>query len=197
MVKVFLLNSLLESIKINSNLSAGLLCVKGSYTFGNITSGESMETTVTISSQMAFTGKWSVFNDPNLDESVIPEDEEQREALRVGLLVSDWLPLKVGSVSGGKLNVGKMVTYFYQHHTNHSIPLFICLPARFSTFPQFLLCDYYSKDRIDRMDTWGTFDYTWENDKERFLPDLIILPLVSLTGIFGTNCIFITSKVNV
>ena len=149
-----------------------------------------METTVTISSQITFTGKWSVFNDPNLDQSVIPEDEKQREALRVGLLVSDWHSSK--DLFSAKLNVGKMVTYFYRHHTNHSVPLHICQPARFSTNPQFLLCGAFSKDRIDGMDTWGTFKYTWEKQREQFLSDLNILPLVFITGIFGTNCIFIT-----
>ena len=153
-----------------------------------------METTVTISSQITFTGIWSVFNDPNLDQSIIPEDEAQREGLRVGLLVSDWITSN--SIFGAKINVGKLVTYFYQHHTNHSIPLMICQPVQFGSSPQFLLCDVYSKDTINDMDSWGTLDYIWENERERFLPDLIILPLVSLTGIFGTNFIFITSKVN-
>ena len=126
--------------------------MKDSYTFTNITSEESMETSViTISSQIAFTGKWSVFNDPNLHQNVIPADEEQREALRVGLLVSDWYSSK--DLFGAKLNVGKMVTYFYQHHENQSVPLMICQPVQVVNHPQFLLCDFYSKDTIDGMDT--------------------------------------------
>ena len=60
----------------------------------------------TEKSRHIYTGRWSVFNDPNLDQSIIPDDEVQREALRVGLLVTYWTYRKIGSSTlfGGKID---------------------------------------------------------------------------------------------
>ena len=60
----------------------------------------------TEKSRYIYTGRWSVFNDPNLDQSIRPDDEVQREALRVGLLVTYWTYRKIGSSTlfGGKID---------------------------------------------------------------------------------------------
>ena len=86
----------------------------------------------TEKSRYVYTGRWSVFNDPSLDQSIIPDDEDQREGLRVGLLVSDWVYLNSeGSlIHGAKVDSSKLVTYYYTHHVNQSEPLLVCTPLQ-------------------------------------------------------------------
>ena len=74
-------------------------------------------------SRYVYTGRWSVFNDPNLDQSIIPDDEDQRERLRVGLLVSDWGYLNLGGSLWYRIIImdnSKLVTYYHTYHVNQS-----------------------------------------------------------------------------
>ena len=135
-----------------------------------------------------------MFNDPNLDQSIIPDDEVQREGLRVGLLVSDWGYRKVGSLTifGTILDNSKLVTYYYTQHVNINQPLFTCRPLQYEGSPQFIYCLSYTKERIEKLDFRGTFQYIWEFQRDKFLVDIVILPLVSLIGIFGMDFHYIS-----
>ena len=128
-----------------------------------------------------------MFNDPNLDQSIIPDDEYQREGLRVGLLVSDWNYAEVESnlMFGTTLDNWKLITYYHTNHGNQSQPLLFCQPLQFVGSPQFYFCTSYTKDDIDRLDNRGSFAYIWKYQREEFLADIVILPLVMLIGIFG------------
>ena len=128
-----------------------------------------------------------MFNDPNLDQSIIPDDEDQREGLRVGLLVSDWGYRKVGSSSfyGVIVDNIRLVTYYHLHHHNQSEPFLVCQPLQLVGTPQIFFCTPYTKEDMDRIDSQGTFQYIWDFEREDFLTDIILLPLVALIGIFG------------
>ena len=134
-----------------------------------------------------YTGRWSVFNDPNLDQSIIPDDEYEREGLRVGLLVSDWIYAEVESqlYFGAKMDNLKLITYYHTHHVNQSQPLLVCQPIQFVGSPQFYFCGSETKESIDELDSRGSFAYILKYQREEFLVDIVILPLVMLIGIFG------------
>ena len=142
----------------------------------------------TEKSRYVYTGRWSVFNDPSLDQSIIPDDEDQREGLRVGLLVTYWTYRKIGSSTlfVGKIDESKLITYYYTHHVNQSEPLLVCQPLQIIGLPMSTLCTTYNKERIDRLDYRGTFKYIWEFEREKFIVDIIVFPLVVILGIFGT-----------
>ena len=137
--------------------------------------------------RVIYTGKWSVFNDPEFDQRSIPEDEKEKEALRIGLLVTDWISIRNGASIGigGKLNVDKLATYYYTEHTNHSVPLHICLPYQLGDSPMYYFCLDYSKEQIEHYDSRGTFQYIWKYEREEFISNIIILPIIFLTGVFG------------
>ena len=137
--------------------------------------------------RVVYSGKWSVFNDPTFDQRMIPEDEKEKEALRLGLLLTDWISIKNGALIGiaGKLNVDKLVTYYYTKHANHSAPLHICLPIQYHGLSLFPLCLDYTEEEIKRHDSMGTFQYIWQNERVEFIPNIIILPFVFLTGNFS------------
>ena len=136
---------------------------------------------------MVYYGKWSVFNDPKFDQRSIPEDEKEKEALRIGLLLTYWVPLKRGNFTGigGKLNVEKLVTYYHTEHTNHSIPLRICYPVQYSGLPSFYFCEDFSEESIKQYDSRGTFQYIWRYRREEFIFNIVVLPIISLIGVFG------------
>ena len=143
----------------------------------------------TEKSRYVYTGRWSVFNDPNLDQSIIPDDEDQREGLRVGLLVAEWGYLNLGGSLwyGVIMDNSKLVTYYHTYHVNQSEPFLVCQPVQLVGTPQFYFCSSYTKEEIDKMDNKGTFQYIWKFQREDFLCDIIILPLISLIGIFGIS----------
>ena len=143
----------------------------------------------TEKSRYVYTGRWSVFNDPNLDQSIIPDDEDKREELRVGLLVSDWGYKQIGDLLwyGLIMNPIKLVTYYHTHHVNQSEPLLVCTPIQRVGTPQFIFCSPYTKEDMDIYDTQGTFQYIWKIEREHFLPDIIMLPLISIVGMFGIS----------
>ena len=136
----------------------------------------------TEKSRHVYTGKWSVFNDPSLDQSIIRDDEDEKEGLRVGLLVTEWVYKKIGSslYYGGQLNHAKLVTYYHLHHVNQSEPLLVCSPIQVVGTTQFFYCVPYTEEDIDEFNTRGTLPYIWKYEKEEFLPDIIMLPLTSL-----------------
>ena len=149
----------------------------------NITTGSVSTEEVSV----VYTRKWSVFNDPNLDQRIIPEDEEKKEALRIGMLVTDWFSMKIDNkiVFGGRINVEKLITYYYTEHTNHSVPLHICQPIQFEGSPMFYFCQDFTKEEILQFDAGETFQYIWRYQKDLFISNIVILPIVSLTGVFG------------
>ena len=112
---------------------------------------------------IVYSGKWSVFNDPKFDQRLIPEDEKEKEALRIELLVTDWMAIEIDDkiIFGRQLNADKLLTYYYTEHTNHSVPLHVCQPIQFEGSPMFYYCIDYTKERILRLDTYGTFQYIW------------------------------------
>ena len=133
---------------------------------------------------VVYTGKWSVFNDPKFDQRLIPEDEKEKEGLRIGLLVTDLVSFHDVEI-GGKLNVEKLVTYYYTEHTNYSVPLHICQPIQFKGSPMFYYCLDYTKKKIEEYDSRGTFQYIWRYKREEFISNIIVLAIISLTGVFG------------
>ena len=136
---------------------------------------------------MVYYGKWSVFNDPKFDQRLIPEDEKEKEALRIGSLVSDWMTIEFDNkiVFAGKLNIEKLITYYYTEHTNHSAPLHICLPIQVADSPMSYFCHDYMEELILELDTRGTFQYIWRYQRDLFISNIVILPIISLTGLFG------------
>ena len=176
------------TVHVNEPLNVyivAFICLK--FTSAAINYTEELHEIWTEKSRYVYTGRWSVFNDPNLDQSIIPDDEDKREGLRVGLLVSDWIYRKIGNslVLGAQLDHAKLVTYYHTHHGNQSEPLLVCQPIQTISMLQFFFCDGYTKEDIDLFDNRGTFQYIWKFERGEFLPDIIILPLISLIGIFG------------
>ena len=141
-----------------------------------------------------YTGRWSVFNDPNLDQSIIPDDEDEREGLRVGLLVTYWINQKSGSryIIAGKLDNLKLISYYHTHHANQIQPLLVCQPLQFVGSPMFYFCTNYTKEDIEKRDRRGSFSYILEYQREEFLAHIVILPCIMLIGIFGDSFIFVT-----
>ena len=109
--------------------------------------------------------------------------------MRVGLLVTVWIYRKIGNslIHGAQTDHSKFVTYYHTHHVNHSQPLLVCQPIQIVGNPQFLICNSYTKEDIDELDTGGTLQYIWKYEREEFLPEIIMLPLISIIGIFGTS----------
>ena len=133
-----------------------------------------------------FTGRWSVFNDPMLDPRLIPDDPEQREGLRVTLLVSTWAPYDLdGNIAYIiKVNKQKLKEYYYREHRAKDGYITLCTGVMCGSHKIFI-CYNTSQEKIDKYATYQTFDFVMENLKEAFLTDMIIMPLVFIFGVFG------------
>ena len=141
---------------------------------------------------VVYTGKWLVFNDPNLDQQIIPEDEEEKEALRVGLLVTDWWSMEDDgkTVFGGRLNVDKLVTYYYTDHNNRSVPMRICQPIQFEGSPMFYFCHDYTEEMIIEHELRGTFLHIWRYKRDLFISNIVFSPIIFVTGVFGKTLFY-------
>ena len=164
------------------NLAAG----QNTSLFGSTTSLDNRSALTTLTNREMFTGRWSIFNDPNLNPDVIPDDKERREGLRVGLLVSSWESTHIGSTRFGmKLDIPKLIHYFYTQHDINK-PLRLCFIRRFGT-TDILSCLNFTKALVDSQDKRRSFDFIWKHNKHMFLTTMTLLPLISVTGIFGMN----------
>ena len=129
-----------------------------------------------------FTGRWEVFNDPLLDPRLIPDDPVEREGLRTMLLVSNWYD--DNGIITMKIDYHKVMLYYYNEHQQKDDILRLCGGTMIGSQKVFL-CWNYTKNQIDKRDSYGTFEYIMANTKETFLLDTILFPIICLTGTIG------------
>lgn len=156
----------------------------------NVTSSEFLNTTITVeaSTREVFTGRWAVFNDPNLHPSLIPDSLEEREGLRVVLLVSSWTTITYGGYTAPmmKINHEKLMRYYYTEHQEKNGYITLCAGLVAGPHRSFF-CYNQTKQAIDKYAKYQTFDFVWENSKEAFLSDMIILPVIFVIGSIGKS----------
>ena len=129
-----------------------------------------------------FSGKWEVFNDPMLDPRLIPDDPMEREGLKTMLLVSNWFDNN--GVIQMKVDYQKVMRYYYTEHEEKDGFLTLCGGTMIGSW-RLLICFNLTKEEIDKFDNYGTLEYILENNKEAFLSDMILLPIIGLVGVIG------------
>ncbi len=77
----------------------------------------------------------------------------------------------------------RLITYFYSKH-DQSEPLLLCRPIVVDDLP-ILDCMTFTKQKIKRMDVFGTLRGAVLRDRASFIRDNTLLPAISLTGLFG------------
>ena len=117
-----------------------------------------------------------------LDPRLIPDDPMEREGLRTLLLVSNWYD--DNGIITMKLDYHKVMLYYYNEHQQKDDILRLCGGTMIDSLKVFF-CWNFTKDHIDKSDSYGTFEYIMENTKETFLLDTILLPIICLTGTIG------------